>query len=93
MPNSSSCRVEINPLLFGKFFDIPIFAKVRLAHILDIVVKGHDNLRWVVDLGRADGHEFLFLCQYQLLYSSEIQTMATGHELSWVIVLCGCRVT
>jgi hypothetical protein len=61
MPNASSRPVEINSLSFGKFFNIPIFAKVGLARILDIVVNCHDNLRMIVELGCANGHEFLFL--------------------------------
>jgi hypothetical protein len=61
MPYTSSCRVEKCSLLFGKLFNILIFAKVRLALILNIVVKGHDNLRWVMDVCRTDGHEFLVL--------------------------------
>ena len=56
--NSSSGRVEVNSLHLGEFLDQLVFLKVVFRLVLDVVVECADDLGRVVDLGRADGHEF-----------------------------------
>ena len=43
-------------MLLSERLDLPVFLKVGLARVLDIVIKGHDSLLRVVNLGGSHGH-------------------------------------
>lgn len=57
VPNTSSSAVELDPVELSKVLNLLVLLKVFLGLILDVVVKGHDDLLRVLNLRRSDGHK------------------------------------
>lgn len=57
MPNTPARRIEVDTMLSSKSLDLLVFLKVRCAGVLDVVVEGHDDLLWAVDLRGSHRHE------------------------------------
>ena len=55
---STPSRIEVHICLVCELFDLAVFIKIRFAFILDIMIEREDKLLVIVDLRRANGHEF-----------------------------------
>ena len=58
MADTPSWHVPINTLPLRELLNVSILPQVLLALVLYVVIDRYDNLVRILNLGRADRHEF-----------------------------------
>ncbi len=58
MADTPPRHVPINTLPLRELLNVPVLPQVLLALVLYVVIDSYDNLVRILNLGRADRHEF-----------------------------------
>jgi hypothetical protein len=57
VPNAPSCRIKVDAVLHSESLDLLVFPEICCGGILDVMVKGEDDLLWAIDLRSSHRHE------------------------------------